>query len=206
MDSFEFNKIAASVLVALLIAMVGSVLSEHLVYSKKLEKPVLVVEGIESAASSGTAKEGPLKPIGGLLASASVERGQTVAKKCAQCHTFEKGQPNRIGPNLWGIIGAKLAHAGDFAYSAGFKEKGGQWDYEKLNRYLHKPRDFIKGTKMSFVGLQSDQDRADVIAYLRTLSDSPEPLPAKLELDSPSNKPKAEPLPNKPEPKLLPKK
>jgi cytochrome c len=201
MDSFEFNKIAASVLVALLIAMVGSVLSEHLIHSKKLEKPVLVVEGIETASSSGAEKEGPLKPIGGLLASASVERGQTVSKKCSQCHTFEKGQPNRIGPNLWGIIGAKIAHAADFAYSTGFKEKGGQWDYEKLNQYLHKPRNFIKDTKMSFVGLQSDQDRADVIAYLRTLSDSPEPLPAKLEPEAPSNKPEAGPLPNKPEPK-----
>ena len=204
MDSFEFNKIAASVLVALLIAMVGSVLSEHLVHSEKLEKPVLVVEGVEAASSSGAGKEEPLKPIGGLLATASVERGQTVAKKCAQCHTFEKGQPNRIGPNLWGIIGAKIAHAADFAYSTGFKEKGGQWDYEKLNQYLHKPRDFIKGTKMSFVGLQSGQDRADVIAYLRTLSDSPEPLPAKSEPEATQSKPEAEALPGKPEPKPLP--
>jgi cytochrome c len=211
MDSFEFNKIAASVLIALLIAMVGSVLSEHLIHPARLAKPVLVVEGVEESPS-GTGKEEPLKPIAGLLASASVERGQVVAKKCAQCHTFEKGQPHRIGPNLWGIIGAKIAHAADFAYSTGFKTKGGQWDYENLNHYLHKPRSFIKDTKMSFPGLQSDQDRADILVYLRTLSDSPAPLPSKPEPEASLHKPTIEPSlakpassPDKPEPKPLPK-
>lgn len=178
MDSFEFNKIAASVLVALLVGMIGSLLSEHLVHPEKLDKPVLVVQGIEAASSSpGTAKEDILKPIAPLLTSANAEHGKEIAKKCTQCHTFDKGGPHRVGPNLWGIIGAKIAHAADFAYSTGFKEKGGTWDYEKLNELLHKPRDFVKGTKMSFVGLQNDQERADVIAYLRSLSDSPAPLP-----------------------------
>lgn len=179
MDSFEFNKITASVLVALLIAMIGSLLSEHLVHPSKLEKPVLVIEGVEAPTKPGEkpAEEETLKPITPLLASASVERGQAIAKKCTQCHTFEKGGPNRTGPNLWGIIGAKVAHAADFAYSSGFKDKGGMWDDEKLNILLHKPRSFVQSTKMSFVGLKDAQERADVIAYLHTLSDSPIPLP-----------------------------
>jgi cytochrome c len=179
MDSFEFNKITASVLVALLVAMTGSLLSQHLIHPEKLEKPVFVVEGVEASATQGQkpAAEETLKPITPLLASANVERGQTIAKKCTQCHTFEKGGPNRTGPNLWGIIGAKVAHAADFAYSSGFKDKGGNWDDEQLNVLLNKPRAFVQATKMSFVGLKDAQERADVIAYLHTLSDSPIPLP-----------------------------
>jgi cytochrome c len=178
MDSFELNKIAASVLVALLVAMIGSLLSEHFVHPAKLEKPAFVLEGVEAAPKPGqkAAEEETLKPIEPLLASASIERGQAIAKKCTQCHTFDKGGPNRTGPNLWGIIGAKIAHAADFAYSSGFKEKGGTWDYEKLNVLLHKPRAFVQATKMSFVGLKNDQERADVIAYLNSLSDSPASL------------------------------
>lgn len=179
MDSFEFNKITASVLVALLVAMTGSLLSEYLVHPTKLDKPAFVVEGVEVASKPGEkpSEEEALKPITPLLASASVERGQAIAKKCTQCHTFDKGAPNRTGPNLWGIIGAKVAHAVDFAYSSGFKDKGGNWDDEKLNILLHKPRAFVQATKMSFVGLKDAQERADVIAYLHTLSDSPVPLP-----------------------------
>jgi cytochrome c len=178
-DSFEFNKITASFLIALLIGMIGSLISDHLVHPTKLETPVLVVEGIETVSKPDgrPTEEESLKPITPLLVSASVERGQMIAKKCTQCHTFEKGGPNRTGPNLWGIIGAKVAHVADFAYSSGFKDKGGNWDNEKLNILLHKPRAFVAATKMSFVGLKDPQERADVIAYLHTLSDSPIPLP-----------------------------
>lgn len=179
MDSFEVNKITASVLVALLVAITGSLLSEHVVNPAKLDKPVLEIEGVEAGSkpASNAPEEETLKPITPLLASASVERGQAIAKKCTQCHTFEKGAPNRTGPNLWGIIGAKVAHAADFAYSSSFKDKGGAWDNEKLNILLHKPRAFASATKMSFVGLKDEQERADVIAYLHTLSDAPVPLP-----------------------------
>lgn len=179
MDSFEFNKITASILVALLVGMIGSLLAEYLVHPTKLANPVFVVDGAEASSKPGDkpGEEDILKPITPFLASASVERGQAIAKKCTQCHTFEKGGTNRTGPNLWGIIGAKVAHVADFAYSSGFKEKGGTWDYEKLNILLHKPRAFVQSTKMSFVGLKNDQERADVIAYLNSLSDTPQPLP-----------------------------
>jgi cytochrome c len=180
MDSFEFNKISASILVALLIAMMGSLLSEYLVHPSNLEKPSFVVEGVETSSkpTDKSTDDDTLKPITPLLASANVEHGKEIAKKCTQCHTFEKGGSNKTGPNLWGIIGAKVAHIADFAYSSGFKDKGGTWDDEKLNILLHKPRAFVQSTKMSFVGLKDAQERADVIAYLHTLSDSPVPLPS----------------------------
>jgi cytochrome c len=188
MDSFEFNKITASVLVALLVAMTGSLVSDHLVRPTKLEKPVFIIEGVEAATPTGgkPTEEETLKPITPLLASANVERGQAIVKKCTQCHTFEKGAAHRTGPNLWGIIGAKVAHAADFAYSSGFKDKGGTWDDEKMNILLHKPRAFVSATKMSFVGLKDPQERADVIAYLHTLSDTPVPLPTSASSSTPS--------------------
>lgn len=179
MDSFELNKVTASFLTALLIAMIGSLLSDHLLRPIPLEKPALIIEGVEEEPKSGgKSADIPLKPITPLLASASVERGQGIAKKCTQCHTFDKGGPNRTGPNLWGVIGSKLAYVTTFAYSSSFKSKGGNWDSETLNTFLHKPRAFVSGTKMSFVGLKDEQDRADLIAYLHTLSDNPAPLPS----------------------------
>jgi cytochrome c len=177
MNSFEFNKIAASVLVALLVAMTGSLLSEYLAHPHKIEKNVLDI-ALETPGS--TADSGPkvLQPIEPLLASASIENGKVAAKKCVQCHTFEEGGANRTGPNLWGVVGGKIAHAADFAYSAVFKEKQGSWNYEELNKFLYKPREYAPGTKMSFVGIKDDKERADLIAYLRSLSKNPEPLPA----------------------------
>jgi cytochrome c len=178
MDSFEFNKIAAGILISLLVAMVGSLISETLVHPHKLEKNVFIVEGVEASSAQGdSAKDEPLKPIGPMLASANIENGKVIAKKCIQCHTFEKDGANKTGPNLWGVVGNKIAHMASYAYSSGFKAKDGKWDYETLNQYLHKPRTFIPGTKMSFAGLANEQERADVIAYMRSLSDSPEPLP-----------------------------
>lgn len=179
MDSFEYNKILASVLVALLVGMTGSLISGYFIHPEKITKP-LFEEGPESSAPAEkhTTDDDSLKPITPLLASASIDRGKTIAKKCTQCHTFEKDGSNKTGPNLWNIIGAKIAHAATFAYSAAFKEKGGTWDYEKLNIFLHKPRAFIATTKMSFVGLKEAQDRADIIAYLNSINDTPAPLPS----------------------------
>lgn len=119
-----------------------------------------------------------LPPVAPLLAAADPLKGQQIAKVCAACHTFDKGGPNRVGPNLWGVVNASRAHLGDgFAYSAAMKAAGGTWSYEELNAYLAKPRQSIPGNKMAFAGLNKPEDRANVIAYLRTLADSPAPLP-----------------------------
>jgi cytochrome c len=112
-----------------------------------------------------------------MLASASITDGEAVFKRCAACHDVSKGGPNKVGPNLYGIVGASFAHIDGFAYSAGMAEHGGNWGWDELNEFLFKPRDYISGTKMSFAGLSKASDRANVIAYLNSLSDNPLPYP-----------------------------
>jgi cytochrome c len=111
------------------------------------------------------------------LQTASVEKGEIAAKKCAACHTFEKGGPNRVGPNLYGIVGDHKGEGRGFNFSAAMKAKGGTWTYQDLNQFLNNPKGFVPGTAMGFAGIQKDSERADVIDYLHTLSDSPVPLP-----------------------------
>jgi cytochrome c len=112
-----------------------------------------------------------------MLASASIADGEAVFKKCASCHDVTKGGPNKVGPNLYGIVGASFAHMDGFAYSAGMAEHGSNWGFAELNEFLFKPRDYISGTKMSFAGLSKASDRANVIAYLNSMSDNPLPYP-----------------------------
>jgi cytochrome c len=181
MSSFELNKIAAAILLAGIIAMVASFLAEELVKPKPLAQPAYVIAGAEqkpAAAGGGAPQEAALEPIGPLLAKANPTDGANVAKQCAACHTFDKGGPNRIGPNLYGVIGGPHAHVEGFAYSKameGMHDK--KWDYEELNKFLTNPKAYAPGTKMTFVGLRKPEQRADVIAFLRSKSDSPPPLP-----------------------------
>ena len=179
MGGLELNKILAAVLVALILSKAADLLSRALISPKPLTQQAYQVAGMPSSTSPSAKGEVPsLEPIEPLLAGADVERGKGVAKKCVQCHTFDQGGPNRVGPNLWGIVGAKHAHVEGFAYSSALKSKEGIWDYGALNAFLHKPRAYVSGTKMAFAGLEKAKDRADLIAYLRTLSDMPFPLPS----------------------------
>jgi cytochrome c len=172
MSSFEWNKIIASVLTAMIVAMVSGILAGQLVRPKELEKPVFVVAGAEPSASASAAEgaaAGP-EPIGPLLAKADPKKGEQIAKVCAACHTFNKGGPNKIGPNLWGITDEAMAEVPGYQFSAAMEaHKGEKWDPEKLNEWLWKPQVFIKGTKMTFAGIPKAQDRADVIGYLESL-------------------------------------
>jgi cytochrome c len=133
--------------------------------------------GLEPTAPLEVAAELGLEPIAPLLAAASVESGKNLARKCALCHTFKKGGPRKIGPNLWDIVGADKARWENFSYSAALAGVGGSWGYEDLNAFVAKPKAYLPGTKMTFAGLKKPADRADLIAYLRTFSDSPRPLP-----------------------------
>jgi cytochrome c len=174
MSSFEWNKIIASVLTAMIVAMVSGILANQLVRPKELEKPVFMVQGAEQTAAAAPAEQQPaaakLEPIGPLLAKADPKKGEQLAKVCQTCHTFKKGEPNKIGPNLWDVTEEQIASVPGYQFSAALeKDKNEKWDPEKLNQWLHNPQSFAKGTKMTFAGFPKAQDRADVIGYLDTL-------------------------------------
>jgi cytochrome c len=172
MDTFELNKIIMSVLLALMILKAGDIIGDKLVSPVYLKKNVFVVEGVaQMELPSGEKKEEKLEPIEPLLAKANVDNGKKIAKQCLQCHSFDKGGPNKTGPDLWNISKRGVAKKADFAYSSALKKKGGEWTPDNLNVFLHQPRSDIPGTKMSFAGLKKAQDRADVIAFLETLKD-----------------------------------
>lgn len=179
MNKIEFNKIFAAILVAGLIALVTGNLADIL-YRPNINqvKPGYIVEITDAAPSADSSAPVEVKvDIIALLSTASVATGANLVKKCSICHDFTKDGPNRVGPNLWNIVGNKKAHRSDFAYSKALEAKGGTWTYEDLYHMIHKPMEYIPGTKMNFIGFKNPQDVADVIAYLRTLSDNPSPLP-----------------------------
>ncbi len=178
MSGLELNKIVGAImLVALTLAVIGQIGNALLSPRLTTTVAVAVPEGAPPGAPTTSATAAAPEPIAPLLASASIDAGKSVAKKCVACHTFEKDGPNRIGPNLWGVIGGTKARQQNFSYSAGMKALGGTWSYDDLNAFLFKPADFIKGTKMAFVGLPKTTERAAVVAYLRSLSDAPVALP-----------------------------
>lgn len=175
--SFEANKIAGAILAAMILAMVAGIISNILVRPTRLEKPAYAIAGApaEESASAPAAPTGP-EPIAQLMASANADAGKTKTTLCAACHTFDKGGPNRIGPNLYGVVGSAIAEdRGGFAFSSALTDKGkGQtWTLDNLNAWLWKPQQFASGTKMTFIGLPKPEDRANVIAYLNSMSDKP---------------------------------
>jgi cytochrome c len=180
MDSFEINKIAGAVLGVLLFAMSAHLLSGVLVSAHKPAVPGydLPVPQEEAAAAVGAGAQAAAEPLPVLLAKADVGKGQASFKKCAACHTAEKGGPNKVGPNLHGVLGAPKARLAGFNYSGPLKAKGGEWSYEELNAFIQNPKAHIPGTIMAFAGIPQAGERADLLAYMRTLADTPAPLPA----------------------------
>lgn len=173
-----FNKIAAALLVALMLAWIVGMISRNAVSVEMPAKNSYVVDtGATPAAATPEAAAGPAK-IEPLLASANVDAGSKYAKVCGACHSFGKGEAAKVGPNLYGIVGDHHAHMAGFSYSSGMQAQSDKvWTFAALNEFLYAPRAAVSGTKMSFAGIKNDQDRANVIAWLRTLSDSPLPLP-----------------------------
>jgi len=182
-NPLTFNKISAAVIIALMLAWIANKAGENLVEPEKLAKDSYVVDtsALGAAASSSTpaaTAEVAVPPIAPLLAKADPEAGEKFAKVCSTCHSFGKGEPAKMGPNLYGIIGSKHAHMAGFHYSDAMQALADKdWTFEDLNKFLAGPRAAVPGTKMTYAGIKSDSDRANVIAWLRSLADSPQPLP-----------------------------
>ena len=178
MDSFELNKVIGAILGTCIVLLVTSFAAGAIFAPVMPAKPGYEIVVKEEAAAGGKeAAAAASEPIEKLLQTASVEKGEAAAKKCAACHTFEKNGPNRVGPNLYGIVGDKKGEGRGFNFSAAMKAKGGTWSFDDLNQFINNPKGFIPGTAMGFAGIQKDTERADVIDYLHTLADSPVPLP-----------------------------
>ncbi|MFY8094970.1 MAG: c-type cytochrome [Niveispirillum sp.] len=179
MASSTFNKIFMAILTATLIALLAGFVSKKLVHPNFPAERAYKVEVPEAETAAADVPAAPAEPdpVTPLLAAADPAAGQKLVKACVACHSFEKGGANKVGPNLWGIVGNKHAHVEGFAYSDAMKAQTGPWDYEHLNKFLANPKATIPGTKMNYAGLKKVEDRAALIAYLRTLADSPVPLP-----------------------------
>ena len=174
----NFNTVAGCFLASALFAMVVGKVSNALVSTHPLEKPAIAVaDAPAETASAAPAAE--LAPIGPKLKDGNVDKGKALyVQQCFTCHTIDKGGANKVGPNQWDIVGRKKASHEGFSYSSALQAKGGEWSYEDINHMIFKPQAFVRGTKMAFAGLPKEQDRADVIAYLRTMHDEPlPPLP-----------------------------
>jgi cytochrome c len=179
MDSFELNKIIGAVLGTCLVLLITNFTAHALFTPENPKKPGFEIAAKEEGegGGKGAAAPAPSEPIEKLLQTASVEKGAAAAKKCGACHDFSKGGPNKVGPNLYNVVGRERASEPGFNYSAGMKAKTGKWTYDDLNQFIANPKGFVPGTAMGFAGIAKDTERADVIDYLHTLSENPLPLP-----------------------------
>ena len=181
MDSWTFNKIAGAVLGTLILVLVINFATEALFEVEKPEKEAYHVEGVVETASTGgatTPAEEPIPDWGTVLPKADVTAGKEIASRCLQCHDISKGGPNKIGPELWNVIGRPRATETGFSYSSAMSGEHNPWTYDKLFKFVHAPQVAVPGTKMSFAGLRSAEDRINLIAYLRSNADSPAAIPA----------------------------
>lgn len=186
--SLELNKVAAAVLTGGIVAMLSGFVAGKLYHPETLEEPAYK---IALPDSGGEKEEAPKKQsILPLIASADVEAGKKQTSKCSACHTFTEGGADGVGPNLWNIVGSEPAHVAGYSFSDALlklKDEGKNWDYKNLSDFLEDPKGYAPGTKMAFAGLRKIDQRADLIAYLRTLSSSPVPLPPKEEAAKPED-------------------
>ena len=170
----RFNTIAGWVLFAGIVALGSSIVAGEVFHSERPEKLGYPIPGVEQESEGAEAEQ----PIAVYLASATPAQGEQVFKKCVACHTADKGAPNMLGPNLWGVMGEPVGKGHGFAFSPALSGKGGTWTWETMSEWLKSPKSFAPGTKMTFAGLGNPEDRAAVMAFLNSKSDHPLPAPA----------------------------
>ena len=179
MDSFEFNKIAAAVLVGALLFVGINILSEGLFEVPEANENAYVVEGLEAEDADTTTdvveEAGP--SLATLLANASMDAGERAFRVCAGCHSINEGGDHRVGPNLYGVMGGAVAGQDGFGYSSAMTDHGGTWTYEAMYDWLTSPANAIPGNRMSFAGVRRESDRAALLLYLAANSNNPPPLP-----------------------------
>lgn len=169
----RFNTIAGWVLFAGIIALGSSIVAGEIFHSERPETMGYPIEGVEA---EGGEAEGE-KPIEFYLAAATAEQGEQVFKKCTACHNADKGGANQLGPNLWGVMGAPIGKGKGFAFSDALASKGGTWTWQAMSDWLKSPKSFAPGTKMTFAGISSPEDRAAILLFLNKHGDSPLAVP-----------------------------
>ena len=181
MSGFEFNKIVASIILAIIIFTIIGLLGNYIIKigdnDKEIAYKIDIPEKETRSADMDKSNLENIESIESLLINASLENGEKLFKKCAACHNYKKGSKSKIGPNLWDLIDRKKGFVEGFAYSNALINSGGVWSYKNLNEFLYNPKANINGTKMNFAGLKKAQDRADIIYWLRQHSDNPVSLP-----------------------------
>ena len=182
MDSFELNKIIAAVLLTALIIIGIGKFTDVLFHVEKPKESAYKIEGLEVVSTLDTSTESDNKVvevvnIGALLAMGDLGHGEKVFKKCTACHQIASDGKNMIGPNLWSVIGRTAGSVSDYKYSKAMIAYGKEWTFEEMNSYLIKPQAYVKGTKMAFAGLRKEKDRASVILFMNSKSNSPKPIP-----------------------------
>ena len=180
-SSLEFNKLSAAIITSLLILIAASKFSGVLYNdNEQPEKRGYSIDVPEVAATGAAAPTGPFD-IATILANGDIAKGEKLTKSCAACHSFEKGGVNKVGPNLYNIVDKTIGSVSGYSYSKVCQAKnseGAIWDYQALSEFLTKPKTYLPGTKMAFAGIKKPEKRADIIMYLRSLSDNPAALPA----------------------------
>ena len=181
MSGLEVNKIIASIILAVLIVLIISYVSNIITGKDKETKKnaylIELPEKNEAQFNSNTAMTNEIETISSLLTNASIDKGEKIYKKCGSCHNYKKDSSNKVGPSLWNIINRPKANLEGFPYSKALAESEGVWNFEELAAFLYKPKDYIIGTKMNFAGLKNVEDRANLVIFLREQSDNPVPLP-----------------------------
>ncbi len=171
-----YHKLSLGLLVAAWVAFGSHMLGQELVHAHVPEQPAYALAVEEGPAKAAKADAAPVDVVT-LLAKADAGKGEKAFGKCKACHTAEKGGKDKVGPNLWDVVGRAKGGHGGFGYSDALKSKGGEWNFADLGHFLENPKGFVPGTKMGFAGVKRPDQLADLIVYLRSLSDAPKPLP-----------------------------